>query len=132
MIASRFSPLYSILDVQPAMQTTPVHRVSVGQDEEFRSLVNELHFAMTWCGVQSFFWAEPGKHFYRQVDSNPTLYIFALGLREINIDSAEGRMSLALPCGGLSSLPSFQFQCSSGCMANQLANLAKDKELFFY
>lgn len=46
------------------------------------------------------------------------------------MDSAEERMSLALHCGGLSCLPSFQFQSSPWCMANQLTNLAKDKELF--
>lgn len=41
MIASRFSPVRSMLDVQPAMQIPLAHSVSVGQDEgEFRSLVN--------------------------------------------------------------------------------------------
>lgn len=37
MIASRFSPVCSVLDVQPAMQTPPAHSVCVGQDEKRRS-----------------------------------------------------------------------------------------------
>lgn len=48
--ASRFSPVYSVLDVKPPMQA-PFRRVSVGQDEkrrkELRSLGKELCFAMT-------------------------------------------------------------------------------------
>lgn len=70
-IASRFSPVYAVLDVQPAMQTS----VQPWWVRVIRAVQKSLwmNWILQWCDVKLYFLGEARRSLYRQVDLNCTL-----------------------------------------------------------